>query len=192
MKISAANLPHLLAAAAILAAIAAPAIAATSPRDADALAKATYIYIATVRKDGNQSKAAPVWFITTADNQILIETSPTSWKAKRIKRGSPAMIWIGTRTGPAFIGKAEIVSGQEAAGPGDRRISQEISARPNRICASVPRQAGLGPNRRHSYFADARFARRIPVRTRHPRAAARREDKARQRSLERVLKLGRH
>jgi hypothetical protein len=109
MKISAANLPNLIAAAAILAAVATPAVAATSPRDADALAKATYIYIATVRKDGNQSKAAPVWFITTADKQVLIETSPTSWKAKRIKRGSPAMIWIGARTGPAFIGKAEIV-----------------------------------------------------------------------------------
>ena len=58
MKISAANLPHLLAAAVLLAALATPAataIAATSPRDADALAKSTYIYIATVRKDGNQS-----------------------------------------------------------------------------------------------------------------------------------------
>ena len=110
MKISAANLPHLIAAAAILAAVATPAVAVTSPRDVGALAKATYIYIATVRKDGNQSKAAPVWFITTADKQVLIETSPTSWKAKRIKRGSPAMIWIGARTGPAFIGKAEIVA----------------------------------------------------------------------------------
>src|SRR5579862_6631605 len=113
MKISVANLPHLIAAVAVLAAIAAPAAitnAATSPRDIDALAKATYIYIATVRKDGNQSKAAPVWFITTAGHQVLIETSPTSWKAKRIKRGSPAMIWIGARTGPAFIGKAEIVT----------------------------------------------------------------------------------
>jgi hypothetical protein len=110
MKISAASLPHLIAAAAIVAAVATPALAATSARDADALAKGTYIYIATVRKDGNQSKAAPVWFITTADKQVLIETSPTSWKAKRIKRGSPAMIWIGARIGPAFIGKAEIVT----------------------------------------------------------------------------------
>ena len=110
MKIYAANLPHLIAGAAILAAIAAPAIASTSPRDTKALAQATYIYIATVRKDGNQSKAAPVWFTTTADKQVLIETSPTSWKAKRIKRGSPAMIWIGSRTGPAFIGHAEIVT----------------------------------------------------------------------------------
>src|ERR1700675_4843610 len=112
MKISA-NLPHLIAAAAVVAAIAAPAAvanAATSPRDADALAKATYIYIATVRKDGNQSKAVPVWFITTADQQVLIETSPTSWKAKRIKRGRPAMIWIGSPPRPAVIGKGENVN----------------------------------------------------------------------------------
>ena len=51
----------------------------------------------------------PVWFITTSDNQVLIETGPASWKAKRIKRGSPALVWIGSPTGPAFIGKAEIV-----------------------------------------------------------------------------------
>ena len=147
MKISAANLPHLIAAAAVLVAIAAPAAianAATSPRDADALAKATYIYIATVRKDGNQSKAAPVWFITTADKQVLIETSPTSWKAKRIKRGSPAMIWIGDAHRSCVYRQGGNRHGHEAAGPGDRRISQEISARPNRLCASVARQAGSG------------------------------------------------
>ena len=92
-----------------LAASASLAISATSARDTTALAKATYIYIATVRKDGNQSRAVPVWFITTADNQVLIETGPSSWKAKRIKRGSPALIWIGARNGPAFIAKAEIV-----------------------------------------------------------------------------------
>jgi len=123
MKISAANLPQLPAAAvliAALAAFAATAIAATSPRDADALAKATYIYIATVRKDGNQSRAVPVWFITSGDNQILIETSPTSWKAKRIRRGSPALIWIGSPSGPAFIGKAEIVE--------DKTLQDEVIA----------------------------------------------------------------
>jgi hypothetical protein len=97
----------LVASAAVAADTVAPA--ATSPRDVAALAKSSLIYIATVRKDGNQSNAAPVWFIMTADHQVLIETSPQSWKAKRIKRGSPALIWIGERTGPAFIGRAEIV-----------------------------------------------------------------------------------
>ena len=104
--------PFLSGAASILITLAASAslaIPATSARDTTALAKATYIYIATVRKDGNQSRAVPVWFITTAENQVLIETGPSSWKAKRIKRGSPALIWIGARNGPAFIAKAEIV-----------------------------------------------------------------------------------
>ncbi len=84
--------------------------AETSARDIAALKKSSLIYIATVRKDGNQSKPAPVWFITDKDNQVLIQTSPTSWKAKRIRRGSPAIIWIGKSDGPAFIGKAEIVT----------------------------------------------------------------------------------
>lgn len=84
--------------------------AETSARDTAALQQATLVYIATVRKDGNQSRPAPVWFTVTKENQILIETSPDSWKAKRIRRGSPAIIWIGSATGPAFIGKAEITN----------------------------------------------------------------------------------
>jgi len=94
-----------------LALFAPQARAAISPRDAAALAQASLIYIATVRKDGNQSKAAPVWFTPGADNDsILIQTGPDTWKAKRIRRGSPVLIWIGSATGPAFIGKAEITS----------------------------------------------------------------------------------
>jgi hypothetical protein len=82
-----------------------------SPRDSKALSPASLIYIATVRKDGNQSKAAPVWFTLGADNNsILIQTGPQTWKAKRIRRGSPALIWIGAASGPAFIGQAEITS----------------------------------------------------------------------------------
>jgi hypothetical protein len=86
------------------------ALAAPSARDLAALAKSDLIYIATVRKDSNQSKAVPVWFIVTPDHQVLIETGPNSWKAKRIRRGSPALVWIGTSDGPAFIAKAEITT----------------------------------------------------------------------------------
>jgi hypothetical protein len=39
----------------------------------------------------------------------LIDTNSDTWKAKRVRRGSPFIVWIGTRSGPAFIGKAEIV-----------------------------------------------------------------------------------
>jgi hypothetical protein len=83
--------------------------AAASTIDLSAFQNASYIYIATVRKDGNQSRAARVWFIVTPDNKILIDTNSDSWKAKRIKRGSPVLVWLGTETGPAFIGKAEII-----------------------------------------------------------------------------------
>ncbi len=76
--------------------------------------QATTVYIATVRKDGNQSKPAPVWFTMSADRaQLLIQAHKGSWKDKRIRRGSPVIVWIGGLTGPSFIGKAEIT--QDAA-----------------------------------------------------------------------------
>lgn len=104
----------MVAALALMISTAAAARAEVSASDVAAMSNASLIYIATVRKDGNQSKPAPVWFLTTKDNALLIQTSPTSWKAKRIKRGSPAMIWIGSGDGPAFIGKAEILTDKES------------------------------------------------------------------------------
>jgi hypothetical protein len=83
-----------------------------TPRDIDAFSKASLVYIATIRKDGNQSKAAPVWFTTTPDHVLIINTGPDSWKAKRIRRGSPVLVWIGSEDGPAFIGNAEITKDQ--------------------------------------------------------------------------------
>ena len=88
----------------------APSSARVSPRDLDALSTAGVLYIATVRKDGNQSNPAPVWFTVTPDHLVLIQTQPTTWKAKRIRRGSPVIVWIGRKHGPAFIGKARISS----------------------------------------------------------------------------------
>src|ERR1019366_10450959 len=52
--------------------------------------QATTVYVATVRKDGNQSTPAPVWFTMSADRaQLLIQAHKGSWKDKRIRRGSP-------------------------------------------------------------------------------------------------------
>jgi len=87
-----------------------PAGCEISKRDIDALAKAELVYIATVRKDGNQSTAAPVWFTVTPDHSVLINTGPNTWKAKRIRRGSPVIVWIDDDNGPAFIGRAEITT----------------------------------------------------------------------------------
>jgi len=84
--------------------------AQASQRDLDALSTAGILYIATVRKDGNQSTAAPVWFTVSPNHLVLIQTQPTTWKAKRIRRGSPVIVWIGRKHGPAFIGRAEISS----------------------------------------------------------------------------------
>lgn len=81
-----------------------------SSRDMNALAAASILYIATVRKDGNQSTAAPVWFTVSPDGRVLIQTQPSTWKAKRVRRGSPVIVWIGKRHGLAFIGKAQITN----------------------------------------------------------------------------------
>ena len=77
-------------------------------RELDALAQARIIYVATVRKDGTQSRAAPIWFTITSDRRILIQSGPNSWQTRRIRRGSPVIVWIGKRRGLAFIGRAEL------------------------------------------------------------------------------------
>src|SRR5216684_4665521 len=81
------------------------ALCQASRRDLNALSKASVIYIATVRKDGNQSKAAPVWFTFTPDGLIYIQTRPDSWKAKRVSRGSTKIGWIGSRNGHEYNAK---------------------------------------------------------------------------------------
>jgi hypothetical protein len=99
--------------------------AQVSLRDIDALSKASVLYIATVRKDGNQSTPAPVWFTVAPEQVVLIQTRPTTWKAKRIRRGSPVIVWIGKPNGPAFIGKAEITSDPAVS----RQIVEEFPKR---------------------------------------------------------------
>ena len=76
--------------------------AQVSEHDLDALSKASVLYIATVRKDGNKSIAAPVWFTVAPDHRLLIQTGPTTWKAKRVRRGSPMIVWIGKMQGPGI------------------------------------------------------------------------------------------
>src|SRR5262249_32932341 len=81
-----------------------------SQHELNALTQARVIYLATVRKDSTQSTAAPIWFTITSDRRILIQSGPDSWQAKRIRRGSPVLVWIGSRRGLAFIGRAELTA----------------------------------------------------------------------------------
>lgn len=75
----------------------------------EALATAKLIYVATQRKSGERSTIAPVWFVWENDT-IWTTTSPDSWKAKRIARGSPLYIWVGSESGPFVVGTAEKIT----------------------------------------------------------------------------------
>ena len=72
------------------------------------LRTAKEIHVATKRKGGEWSSAAPVWF-WYADEAIYFTTSPSSYKAKRILDGRNAVrIAVGGQDGPTFTGTAEI------------------------------------------------------------------------------------
>ena len=73
---------------------------------AKALSEAKLIYVATQRKNGERSDAAPIWF-NYENGEIFFTTSPDSWKAQRIAAGSPLYIWVGDESGPFVIGTAE-------------------------------------------------------------------------------------
>jgi general stress protein 26 len=75
----------------------------------EALETSKLIYVATQRKSGERSTIAPVWFIYEND-AIWTTTSPGSWKAKRIARGSPLYIWVGNEDGPFVVGTAEKIT----------------------------------------------------------------------------------
>lgn len=83
--------------------------ASIPPATEAALRTSSLIYVATQRKNGQRSSIAPIWFFYE-DNKIFFTTAPTSWKAKRIKRGSPLYIWVGSEDGPFLNGKAEPIT----------------------------------------------------------------------------------
>ncbi len=99
---------------ALLVAAAAAAGASFAPDVARALGSAKQIYVATRRADGSPSKVVPVWFIVDGD-AVLFTTGPKSHKARRIRRGSPLSVWVGSADGPHFEGKAEVLQDSELA-----------------------------------------------------------------------------
>ena len=80
-----------------------------SPKTQELLQSSSYIYTATERKDGGVSESVPIWFMWDGE-KVFFTTSPDSWKAKRIARGSPVIINVGSKDGPKLTGKATKVS----------------------------------------------------------------------------------
>ena len=75
-----------------------------SPATKELLQSASYIYTATQRKSGETSESVPIWFMWDGE-RIFFTTSPESWKARRIARGSPLFINVGSKDGPKLTGK---------------------------------------------------------------------------------------
>lgn len=94
--------------------VAAIAHAGFSPEVTAALQSSKEIYVATKRADGTMSKVVPVWFMYDGE-AIYFTTLPTTYKAKRIKKGSPLYVWVGSADGPHFVGPAEILRDPELA-----------------------------------------------------------------------------
>jgi hypothetical protein len=87
-----------------------PASGGLGANDVALLERSPYVYISSTRKDGSLSTPAEIWFMWS-DGAVWVATPPTSWRAKRIRWGRPmAKIWIGTRDGPSFRAKGEIVN----------------------------------------------------------------------------------
>ena len=74
----------------------------------EALGSAQQLYVATIRADGSRSKVSPIWFMFDGE-AVYFTTTPTSYKARRIAKGSPLDVWVGSEDGPHFVGQAEIV-----------------------------------------------------------------------------------
>ncbi len=85
-----------------------------SPGVANALRSSKHIYVATKRADGTPSKVVPVWFMFDGD-AVYFSTGPQSHKAKRIAKGSPLLVWVGTADGPHFVGPAELIRDPDVA-----------------------------------------------------------------------------
>jgi hypothetical protein len=46
---------------------------------------------------------------------VYFSTGPDSYKARRIKHGSPPLVWVGRADGPHFVGQAELVNDPDLA-----------------------------------------------------------------------------
>ena len=94
----------------ILAVVLVSGIAAALPTDVDrALRESQYVYIQSERKSDTFGKPAEIWFMYDG-GAVLVGTSPTSWRVKRIKAGRKrARIAVGKVDGPSFEAMGQLV-----------------------------------------------------------------------------------
>ena len=104
----------IFAALCVLAVAVVSGAAAFPPDVAGSLRTSDYLYVATKRKDGTESKRVPVWFMYDGE-AVYFTTAPGSHKAKRIANGSPLLVWVGSENGPHFVAKAELLRDPEVA-----------------------------------------------------------------------------
>jgi general stress protein 26 len=91
-----------------------PVFAAELPSETQELLRTSdYIYTATRRKNGETSSVKPVWFFYAGGDELFFTTSPDSWKARRVARGSPVYVWVGEKDGPFLLGEAREVKDAE-------------------------------------------------------------------------------
>jgi general stress protein 26 len=74
-----------------------------------ALSTQKLISVATQRANGEWGRAAPIWFMYDGEAAYFI-TAPKSYKARRIRKGSPVQVWLDEKIEPAFIGETQIVT----------------------------------------------------------------------------------
>jgi PPOX class probable F420-dependent enzyme len=90
-----------------------------------ALETTDHIYVATRRADGSRSSAAPVWFMYDGGDAVYFTTAPDSHKVRRIRKGSPVFVAVGTKDGPAFEGRAELLADTALAARMGEHYSQK-------------------------------------------------------------------
>ena len=98
-------------AAVVAAALASGARAGELPAEVKtALETSKYVYISSTRKDGSLGKPAEIWFLYHK-GAVYVGTPPTSWRAKRIKKGrTTAKVAVGKVDGPSFTATGAIVN----------------------------------------------------------------------------------
>jgi PPOX class probable F420-dependent enzyme len=72
-----------------------------------ALSAARYMYVTTYSRAG-QPGTVPTW-LWPHDGRVYFTTKRDSLKARRIAAGSRVTVRVGSRDGPAFEGRAELV-----------------------------------------------------------------------------------